>query len=177
MEVREVATADLTAAELAALRSLLDEAFGGRFADEDMDHALGGRHWLVAHEGRIVSHASVVPRDIEVAGRRIRTGYVEAVATAPAAQRTGLGSRVMRAAGAHLCEAFGLGALSTGSHGFYERLGWERWRGPAFVRHPDGRLERAEDDDDGIMVLRTPGTGPLDVHAPISCEWRPGDAW
>jgi aminoglycoside 2'-N-acetyltransferase I len=70
-----------------------------------------------------------------------------------------------------------LGALSDGSAvpGFYERLGWERWRGPTFV-DATPELVRTEDDD-GVMVLRTPTTGDLDLAAPLVCDWRPGDAW
>ena len=48
---------------------------------------------------------------------------------------------------------FELGALATGRWSFYERLGWERWRGPTFARDGD-EVIRTEDDDDAVMVLR-----------------------
>jgi aminoglycoside 2'-N-acetyltransferase I len=74
---------------------------------------------------------------------------------------------------------FELGALGTGRFSFYERLGWERWRGPSYVRTPEG--ERATPDDDGaLMVFRTPATPTdplLDLDARISCDWRSGDVW
>ena len=177
MRLREVGTAALTGEELTAIRALMDLAFEGDFADEDLAHALGGRHWLLEDEGRLVAHASVVERVIAVDGVPLRTGYVEAVGTAPDRQRRGLGTRVMEAATAHIHERFELGCLGTGEWAFYERLGWERWRGPSFVRLEDGTVERSPDDDDGIMVLRTPATPPIDLRAPISCAWRPGDAW
>lgn len=180
LHVRRVATPELRAAEIMEVRALLDAAFGDdpeeRFTEHDWQHALGGIHFLVGEAGRIVGHASVVERDIRVAGRPVRTGYVEAVATAVDRQRAGIGTAVMRAVAEHL-DAYELGALGTAEHAFYERLGWTTWRGPSSVRTADGELP-TPDEDGHIMVLRTPRTAPdLDLDAPISCEWRPGDAW
>ena len=73
-------------------------------------------------------------------------------------------------------DEFELGVLGTGSHAFYERLGWQTWRGPSFVRTPDGP-QPTPDDDGYLMVLETPRTRPLDLDASISCGWRPGDVW
>ena len=85
-----------------------------------------------------MAHAAVVERVLEVGGRAVRAGYVEGVATTPTRQGEGLGSLVMQRVGQLLEAEFEVGALSTGRHAFYERLGWERWRGPTFVRHgPD----------------------------------------
>ena len=40
------------------------------------------------------------------------------------------------------------------------------------------RGDQPTPDVDGfIMVLATPTTPPLDLAAPISCDWRPGDVW
>ena len=72
---------------------------------------------------------------------------------------------------------FELGALSSGEWGFYERLGWERWRGPTFVRTPNGTRQRTVEDDDGVMVLRCAATRDIDVTADITCEARSGDSW
>ncbi len=72
---------------------------------------------------------------------------------------------------------FELGALGTGRHSFYERLGWERWQGPTFVRTAEGDVRRTEEDDDGVMVLRTGPTADLDLTGPLACEERPGDDW
>jgi aminoglycoside 2'-N-acetyltransferase I len=173
-------TAELSPEELAGIRALLDAAFAGDehggFTDDDWQHALGGLHFVAEVGGRIVGHASVVARDLRVAGRPLEAGYVEAVATAPQHQRRGIGSAVMRAVDEHLDATYELGALGTGSHGFYQRLGWETWRGPSSVRLGGG--ETATPDEDGyIMVRLTPRSPPLDLQAPISCEWRPGDVW
>ena len=157
----------------------MDAAFGTgeeAFADDDWAHALGGQHFVLDEDGEILSHASVVERVLEIGGRPLRTGYVEAVATDPGAQGRGHGSAVMAAATEHIRATQELGALGTGRHAFYERLGWETWRGHASVRTPDG--ERRTPDDEGyILVLRTPDSPAFDLDDPISCDWRPGDVW
>jgi tRNA(Ile)-lysidine synthase len=158
-----------------ALRKLWDAAFDGGFTDEDAEHAYGGTHAIVREPaGEVLAHASVVPREIVVGDRVLRAGYVEAVATRPGHQRRGLASRAMVAIGEVVQEHYELGALSTSAHGFYERLGWERWRGPSYVI-TDGVRRRTPDEDDGVMVLRV--TGELDRIQPIACHDRPGDAW
>jgi aminoglycoside 2'-N-acetyltransferase I len=180
VRLRRLATGDLTPGEISEIRSVLDAAFGDdedqRFTDDDWDHAVGGLHVVVDVDGEIVAHGSVVERALEIDHQPVRTGYVEAVATKPGRQGRGHGATVMRAIDDEIRARFELGALGTGSHGFYERLGWETWVGPSSVRTPDG--ERRTPDEDGyIMVLRTPSTPPFDPRATISCEWRPGDVW
>jgi aminoglycoside 2'-N-acetyltransferase I len=178
--LRRVRTADLTEAEVDQIRRLLTLAFGSdeeeRFVDEDWQHAIGGLHFVLDVAGEIVAHAAVVERRIDIDGVSLRTGYVEAVATHPDRQRQGLGSAVMRDVGSHIGEAFELGALGTGRHAFYERLGWRPWPGEAFVRTASGRV-RTPNEEGFILVLSTPATPPLDPLAPISCDWRPGDVW
>jgi aminoglycoside 2'-N-acetyltransferase I len=127
-------------------------------------------------DGEIVAHASVVERELHVDGRPLRTGYVEAVATAPERQGRGLGSLVMDDVTAYVRERFELGALGTGRVSFYERLGWLAWKGPTSVRKADGPL-RTPEDDGYVLVLPTPTSPLLDLTAPISCDWRPGDVW
>ena len=178
--LRALTTTELAPADLVGLRALLDAAFRSDedpvFPESDWLHALGGRHFLLELHGAIVAHASVVGRELHAAGRALRTGYVEAVATAPEVQGRGLGSIVMRAAGAHILQTYELGALGTGEHGFYARLGWRTWQGPTFVRTPTGE-ERTQDEDGGIMVLLTPASDGLDLGGPLSCDWREGDVW
>ena len=178
--LRRLATAQLAPSDIAGIRALMDVAFGDdedeRFTEDDWQHALGGVHFLLDLEGAIVAHGSVVPRDLYVGGRRLRAGYVEAVATEPDRQRQGLGSRLMTALNETIRNEYELGALGTGRHSFYERLGWLTWRGPSFVRTATGDV-RTPDDDGYILVLPT-GTSPeLDLGAPIACEWRRGDVW
>jgi len=161
---------------LADIRRLLVDAFEGEFSDDDWDHTLGGSHVIVTDEGSLLSHAAVVPRTLEVAGRRLHGGYVEGVATAPTMQREGLASVVMAEAAQLLRSQFEMGALSTGRHSFYARLGWERWQGPTFVRRGE-ELIRTATEDDGVMVLRFGPSEDVDLGAPISCEARRGDDW
>jgi aminoglycoside 2'-N-acetyltransferase I len=161
------------------IRALMDTAFGTgdeAFNDDDWAHALGGQHFVLDLDGQIVSHASVVERTLEIGRRPFRTGYVEAVATAPDLQGQGHGSIVVAAVTEHVRSMFELGALGTGRHAFYERLGWQTWLGAAFVRSPDGE-QRTPDDEGYILILRTPTSPPFELTEPISCDWRPGDVW
>ncbi len=178
--IRTASTDQLTARDVDQLRTLLWAAFAddeqSRFSEEDWQHALGGTHFLAEVDGEIVSHASVVERTLHVADVAILTGYVEAVATRPGLQGRGYGTAVMRRVGDLMRNGYELGALGTGSHGFYERLGWRAWRGPSSVRTEAGD-NRTPQDDGYIMVLTTPSTPSIDVDLPICCEWRPGDVW
>lgn len=178
--IRRLTTGDLTGPEVAAIRELMGVAFGSdedeRFSDDDWAHAVGGVHFVLELDGRIVTHASVVEREIHVADRPLRTGYVEAVATVPDRQGSGYGSMVMADVGADIRARFELGVLGTGRHRFYRRLGWRTWLGAAFVREANG-LRRTPDDEGHILVLATPSSPPLDLTLPMSCDWRPGDVW
>ena len=177
--IRRVLTADLDPADIAAMRALFAAAWpegDEAFDEDDFAHAMGGVHWLLEIDGRRVSHASVVERILEADGVPLRTGYVEAVATLPGEEGRGHGSTVMTAAGAHIREAYELGALGTGRISFYERLGWEVWPGPTFVRTSTGPV-RTSDADGAILVLRTPRTPAIDLAGSLSCNWRPGDVW
>ncbi len=180
---READTADLDDAALDGIWALTQAAFPpGDFSRDDLAHAMGGRHFLADADGRIVGHASVVARLLDVDGQPLRTGYVEAVAVDPVWQGQGIASELMRAASAHIAGHYQLGALGTGHPAFYERLGWRVWAGPTWVRTADGPV-RSEDEDGGILWLPTPTTPttpaepPISGREPISCEWRDGDSW
>jgi aminoglycoside 2'-N-acetyltransferase I len=176
LATRLFTTAEASADVLQEIRQLLVQAFEGDFSADDWEHTLGGWHVVVADRSAILSHAAVVPRILEVAHRPLHAGYVEGVATAPLRQRQGLGSLAMAKASTLLRSRFEMGALSTGQHRFYERLGWERWRGPTFVRHGSAAI-RTQDEDEGIMVLRCGPSQNIDLTASLSCEHRPGDDW
>lgn len=169
-------TAELTPSEAARIRTLLDEAFEGRFTDALWGQALGGVHFFVDEEGVPISHASVVPRRLAVRDREINTGYVEAVGTRPRDRGKGLARSVLAAARRHIADTYELGALHSVLPTFYVHLGWERWRGPTFVRTDSG-LVRTHADDGCIHIWRVAAAGALDLDDPISCEWRPGFVW
>jgi aminoglycoside 2'-N-acetyltransferase I len=174
--VRRFATNEASRSLLAEIRRLLVEAFEGDFSDEDWENMLGGWHVVVEDGDAVVSHAAVVPRVLEVAARPLRTGYVEGVATAAGRRREGLGTLAMAEITELVRREFEMGALSTGEHRFYERLGWERWRGPTFARR-GSTVIRTEEDDDGLMVLRFGPSKDVELTASLSCESRPGDDW
>jgi aminoglycoside 2'-N-acetyltransferase I len=169
-----VRTVDVPADLLAACHRLLLDAFDDGFGAEDWEHALGGVHVIATEDGAVVAHAAVVPRMLDLGGRRLAAGYVEAVACDRARRGEGLGTAVMARAGEVIRDQFELGALSTGAHHFYERLGWHRWQGPTYVRRRDG-VERTPDEDDGLMVLLV--GAEVDLTAAITCEERRGDDW
>lgn len=180
LHLRQLQTDQLTPAEIDAIRALMSSAFGDdedeRFTGEDWQHSIGGTHFVLDIDGLLVTHASVVEREIHVDGRPLRTGYVEAVATAPDREGAGFGSIVMTDVTTFIRDRFELGMLGTGRHHFYERLGWFVWAGQAFVRTAAG-LRRTPDEEGDLLVLRTATTPALDDGAPISCDWRPGDVW
>lgn len=181
-ENRRVATVDRFRTDQAPpglldeIRELCNEAFESDFTEHDWEHALGGRHVVVHDRNTLVAHAAVVARELRVDERPFAAGYVEAVVTRPDRQGRGFGSLAMRELETCLRARFELGALSTGRHGFYERLGWRRWAGPTFVETSRGRV-RTEDEDDGLMVLPFGPSRDVSLTAALSCLERPGDDW
>lgn len=161
----------------ADLRRLWRRAFGDRFSDEDADHAYGGVHVLTRDGGRLVAHASAVPRRIRFGNGPCRTvGYVEAVATDPNRQGEGIGHRTMQALQAEMRLRWPVALLSTGrAKGFYEGLGWEQWRGLSYTQTAAGVV--ADGEHGGLMVLRFDPSVVPDLTVAVTCEDRPGDAW
>ncbi len=174
--VHVLRTDELPARVLEEIRAVLDAAFDGEFSDDDWDYTLGGWHCVVMDGGRVVAHAAVVPRTLHVGDRPLHCGYVEGVAAAPAAQGHGHGSRAMEAATVIVRREFEIGVLSTGAHGFYERIGWKRWQGPSHVIE-DGQRRRTEEEDEGLMAMAGTLGETLVPTDPIACESRPGDDW
>ena len=174
MEIHAVATQALSAQEREEILALCHAAY-----DEDLRDTLAslgpGTHLLGRVDGRIVTHLLIVPRALQPQGfAPLHTGYVELVATLPAAQRRGHGSALLRAAVARL-QHYDIAGLSPSDARFYARLGWEMWRGPLSVRMPRG-VEATPGEE--LMVLRLPRTpAALDLGTAASIEWRPGDVW
>ncbi|MEU2350385.1 GNAT family N-acetyltransferase [Modestobacter sp. NPDC049651] len=175
LRLRTAPTADL-AGELPALRAFLDAAFGD-FADDDWSHALGGVHVLATVDGEPAGHAAVVVRQLIADGRTLRTGYVEAVATAAAHRRRGVGTAVMAEVERLVTGGFELGALAASAEGarLYTARGWTPWRGATAALTPDGVRETP---DESVFVLPTPATpAPLHTAGRLVCDWRRGDLW
>jgi aminoglycoside 2'-N-acetyltransferase I len=180
MRLVVVPTATLEPGELAAIHLLCDIVWnekGGEFTEQDWEAALGGVHVIVEDGGTVIAHASVVPRTLVLDGRPLRSGYVEAVATHPALQRQGLGTRVMRQATATVDTELELGALSSAVVGFYERFGWQRWPGSTGVQTADG-VQLTPDEDGSILVRFADVPRPLGPGGLLVCDGsRPGDVW
>jgi len=175
LETRVLTDGEIRSDVLAQIRRLVFAAYDGDFSEEDWDHTRGVARRRIRRRAP-VSHAAVVARVLQVAQRTLQTGYVEGVATIAERRREGLGALVMSHATSLVQSKFEMGALSTSSPSFYQRFGWERWRGHSFVR--DGvELLRTADEDDGLMVLRSGPSAGIDLAAPIVCERRPGDDW
>jgi hypothetical protein len=45
------------------------------------------------------------------------------------------------------------------------------------VAHASAELVRTAEEDGNVLVRLTPTSPELDLSAPISCDWRPGDVW
>jgi aminoglycoside 2'-N-acetyltransferase I len=177
--VRQVTTKttdELTPTEATNLRGLLDDAFEGRYTDAFWNQALGGSHFFVVEDGVPLSHASVVWRTLIAGKRSVDTGYVESVGTRNGYRHRGLAGLIMASAQSHIAERYEMGALHSVLPTFYEHLGWEKWRGPTYVRI-DGASTRTPEDDECIHVWRGAESGELDLDDPISCDWRPGFVW
>ena len=176
VQLRTAPTADLTVPELAGLRVFLDAAFDGAFADDDWSHALGGVHVLATVSGELAGHAAVVVRQLIAGGRTLRTGYVEAVATAAAHRRRGVASAVLTEVERLVAGGFELGALSAAEQAtqLYAGRGWRPWTGPTAALTPDGVVATP---DEGVLVLRTPASPALTGEEELVCDWRRGDPW
>ena len=124
----------------------------------------GSLHFLAFQDQELVSHAIVTTRWLEQEGHSpLKTAYVDAVATLPSAQRRGHGSALMRYLANKVDANYAIGCLGTDEAGFYERLGWQVWRGPLAARGEQGLI--ATPEQHGIMVLGLSQTPELNLDA------------
>ncbi len=170
----EVVRADQLAADLrAAIHALCHRAY-----QEDLEPLFqtftDPTHVLGFLGNSLVSHAMWVTRWLEPAdGPRLRSAYVEMVATEPQFQRRGFATAVMQRL-ASAITAFDVGALCPADTDLYAKLGWVFWRGPLFIRTRGGLIPTL---DERIMILRLPKTPALDLDLPLWAEWREGELW
>ncbi|MGW4059158.1 GNAT family N-acetyltransferase [Amycolatopsis sp. NPDC004747] len=172
--IRLAHTAQLSAADLLAVRALLE----GAFRDFDLpgwENTLGGMHALTFNGAELIGHASLVQRRLLHGDVVLNTGYVEGVAVRPDHRRRGVASALM-AAVEELLPGYEVGALSASRAGapLYMGRGWQQWRGPTSALTPDG-VRRTEDEDGGVYVF--PGRTPLDLDGGLTADWRAGDLW
>lgn len=175
-DVRTAHTAYLDPPLLAAARALLEDVFAGELSDADWEHALGGIHALAWEGDELVGHGSVIQRRLWLAGRALRTGYVEGLGVRADRRGCGIGAALMDALEPVVRGAYEVGALGStdDAAGFYAARGWQLWQGPSAALTPRG-IERTPDGDGAIHVL--PVTVRLDLTTEIVCDWRDGDVW
>lgn len=173
--IRLAHTGELDAVALTTIRKLLDGAYPHGFSDTDWANALGGVHALAFDGDVLVGHAALVLRRLLLDGRVLRTGYIEAMGVREDQSRRGIAGTLMAPLEA-LLRGYELGALCAASAAvpLYTGRGWIAWEGPTYVLSPSGIL-RTADEDGGIYVF--PGEVPLDLAAPLTCDWREGDVW
>jgi len=80
----------------------------------------------VVRDGKtIVGHAGILPRSIRWRGATLQAGLIGGVCAREDRRGEGIGTLAMQDAADHMSElGLDFGVLWTGSHGFYERLGW-----------------------------------------------------
>jgi aminoglycoside 2'-N-acetyltransferase I len=174
LTIQVVQSASLSETDRKRIIALCNRAYG-----EDIEPLfntfVGATHVTGYRNGRLMSHALWVTRCLQVGDAPcLRTAYIGAVATDPAYRNRGFATAIMKRIATEI-QDFELAALSPSSVAFYERLGWELWRGPLFIRTESGLLSSSAEEQ--VMILRLPQTPPLDLSAPLSAEKREGELW
>ena len=173
LELKIKRSGEIGGSERGEIIEFLSEAYREDFRPilaslPDLTHVLG------YHHGELVAHGGWVTRWLECPNRlRLRTAYVEAIATGENHRRQGCARAVMQRIAEEIQE-FDLGALSPAVTGLYISLGWQLWRGPLFIRSNAGLIATP---DEQVMVLLLPKTPRLDLDWPLTAEWREGELW
>lgn len=137
---------------------------------------LGGLHFMAYCDDQLVSHAMVTTRWLQPEGLpELKTAYIDAVATLPAFQRQGYASVLLQQIAKDIDDEYVIACLETDRRTFYERLGWEVWRGPLAGRSKDGLIPTP--NRMGIMILRLSRTPPLDLDRGLTIEDQGGRIW
>jgi aminoglycoside 2'-N-acetyltransferase I len=136
----------------------------------------GGWHFLAYRDELLVSHALVTVRWLQPEGQPLlKTAYVDAVATLPTYQGKGYGSAVMRKLANDIEDGFAIACLETDRVSFYERLGWQIWRGPLAGRGEGGVIPTP--NQTGVMILRLARTPPLELDQGLTIECQGERIW
>ena len=177
--LRTVPSDQLIGSTMEAIVRLCNEAYG-----EDVSHLFAvyraDWHVLALVDQQPVGHAMVVTRWLQAGHSPLmRAAYAELVATAPPFQGQGIGSAVMwKLAELAAAERYELAALCPAETGLYTHLCWESWQGDLFIRPPGAATREAPalipTPEERVMILRLPGTPPLDLEQSLSAEWREG---
>jgi GNAT superfamily N-acetyltransferase len=180
MRVRVRDRSSFTTAELDELRAWLKVAYDdGLWRPEPWEEIGPGPHVVAEDDdGSLLAHACVAWVPVTIGDTTLHAGYLEDVATREDVRGRGYGTAVVTATHALIRAEAAIGFLATGSQSFYERLGWERWRGRSSVIERDGTRTPTPDEDGSLMALRFPGTPDVSVDQPVSRPRRdPDEAW
>lgn len=174
LDIRVIHSSKLGEALHGEIISLCNRAY-----QEDMQPILqtfvDATHILGYCDGLLVCHALWVTRHLQVGAHPLlRTAYVEALATDVRYRGRGFAAKLMQRITLEVYD-YDLAALSPFSSAYYERLGWELWRGPLSIRMQDTFLPSPSDEE--VMIYRLPQTPALDLTAPLSAEGRAGELW
>ena len=136
----------------------------------------GGLHVLAFQGEQLVSHAMVTTRWLQPEGHPVlKTAYIDAVATLPAHQGLGYGSALMRHLASRIDGEYDIACLETERVGFYEKLGWQLWRGPLAGRSEQSLIPTPEQS--GIMILRLAQTPALNLDSMLTIECQNERIW
>ncbi len=180
MRVRVRDRSSYTADELVELRAWLEDAYDdGPWRAEHWDEIGPGPHVVAeGDDGSLLAHACVAWVPVTIGETTLPMGYLEDVATRADVRGRGYGTTVVTAAHPLIEAGAAIGFLATGSHPFYERLGWVTWRGPSSVFEADGSRTPTPEEDGSLMALRFPHTPDLSLDLPVARPRRdPEEAW
>jgi len=180
MRVRVRERSTFSRAELDALIAWLEAAYDdGPWRPQHWNDIGPGPHVVAEDDdGSLLAHACVAWVPVTVGETTLRTGYLEDVATRADVRGRGYGTAVVTATHPLIRAEAQMGFLATGSQPFYERLGWERWRGPSSVIEPDGARTPTPEEDPFLMVMRFPETPAFSLDLPVARPRRdPDEAW
>jgi aminoglycoside 2'-N-acetyltransferase I len=165
----------LTSKEYAEIVALTSQAFKRDYTPF-MEMFPDPTHVLGRLSGQLVSYVLWITRWLQIDdGPLLRAAYIEGMATELSHRHKGFASQLVRRAETEI-QDYDIAALSTGSHSFYERLGWKTWDGPLYTRK-EKELIAMPEEQGCAMVLALPKSPPLDITAPLSIEWRELEPW
>jgi aminoglycoside 2'-N-acetyltransferase I len=169
-------TALLSPEVLAQTRAFLAGAFPEEFTNYDWENAIGGLHALLWERAELIGHASVIQRRLLYGDLALRAGYFECVGVRADRRLRGHGTKMMEALQEQVRNTYDISALCSTSEAipFYSKLGWRVWGGPLLTLTPSG-LRNESRYRNRICILEH--SLPLDLDAPLACDWRTGDPW
>lgn len=135
-----------------------------------------GLHVLAYFQNLLVSHAVITTRWLQIGNEPLlKTAYIDALATDPSFQRSRFGSAVMRHVVSLCQDEFEIACLETEQVKFFERLGWEEWRGPLAGRNEHDLVSTPSQT--GVMILRLKHTPSLNLYSLLTIECQKERIW